>query len=148
LVIIAKMVNEPTAPKIAGAKQCKYCRAKAICPSIKDAAVKAAQIDFEKTTKPMHELLDKAELCKVWAESVQDAAKQFLGNGGEIQGWSLQAGRKMTKWNPDFVWIDVPMPKEALTLKTPAELKKLKIAIPDGAIIESHAAPSLTRVKE
>jgi CRISPR/Cas system-associated exonuclease Cas4 (RecB family) len=145
LIIIAKMANEPTAPKIAGAKQCKYCRAKAICPSIKDAAVKAAQIDFEKTTKPMHELLDKAELCKVWADAVQDAAKQYLGNGGEIQGWSLQAGRKMTKWNPEFKhdW-----PAEAYELKTPAAVKKLKIEIPDGAIIETHSAPSLTRIKE
>ena len=145
LVTIAKVANEPTAPKIAGAKQCKYCRAKDICPTIKNAAIKAAKEDFMKDDVKWDDLLEKAELCKVWSESIQTTAKKLLENGAEINGWSLQAGRKMTKWNPDFIWPNVP--KEALTLKTPAEVKKLKITIPDGAIIETHAAASLTRIK-
>ena len=33
-------------------------------------------------------------------------------------------------------------------MKTPVAVKKLKIEIPDGAIVETHSAPSLTRVKE
>jgi CRISPR/Cas system-associated exonuclease Cas4 (RecB family) len=146
LITIAKVANEPTAPKIAGAKQCKYCKAKAMCPTIKNAAIKAAKEDFMKDDPKWDDLLEKAELCKVWAESIQSTAKKLLENGAEINGWSLQAGRKMTKWNPDFIWPNLP--KEALTLKTPAEVKKLKITIPDGAIIETHAAASLTRVKE
>ena len=144
LLKIAELANDPLAPFNAGTKQCKYCKAKAVCPTLKDRVMKNVQIDFQTTNIDLGTMLDKAELAISWAEAIQAKAKDILGNGGEINGWTLKAGRKMQKWNPEFVhqW-----PAEAMTLKSVSEVKKLKIDIPEGAILESHASPSLTRIK-
>jgi hypothetical protein len=143
------MANEPTAPKIAGAKQCRYCRAKAICPTLKETAIKSAQIDFRAEQNNISDLLNKAELCKAWAESVQILAKVKLEAGASIDGWSLQAGRKMQKWDPMIdLTTEFRNEPNAWELKSPAAMIKAKIPIPVGAIITTHSAPSLTRIKE
>jgi len=149
LVIIAKMANEPTAPRFAGNKQCRYCRAKSICPTLKEKAIKSAQIDFRNDQNNMAELLDQAELCKSWAESVQILAKAKLEAGASIDGWSLQAGRKMQKWDPKIdLTTEFRNEPNAWELKSPAAMIKAKIPIPVNAIITTHSAPSLTRIKE
>jgi CRISPR/Cas system-associated exonuclease Cas4 (RecB family) len=149
LVIIAKMANEPTAPRFAGNKQCRYCRAKSICPTLKETAIKSAQIDFRAEQDNMADLLNKAELCKSWAESVQILAKVKLEAGASIDGWSLQAGRKMQKWDPMIdLATEFRNEPNAWELKSPAAMIKAKIPIPVGAIITTHSAPSLTRIKE
>ena len=145
LLKIAELANDPLAPFNAGTKQCKYCKAKAVCPTLKDRVMKNVQIDFQTTNIDLGTMLDKAELAIQWGDAIQAKAKEVLNNGGEVNGWTLKAGRKLQKWNPEF---EYSWPPEAMTLKSPAEMKKLKIAIPDGAIIESHAAASLTRIKE
>ena len=149
LIIIAKMANEPTAPKIAGSKQCRYCKAKAICPTIKESAIKAAQIDFRAEQVNMAELLNQAELCKSWAESVQILAKVKLEAGASIEGWTLQAGRKMQKWDHRIdLATEFRNEPNAWELKSPAAMIKLKLPIPVGAIITTQSAASLTRIKE
>jgi hypothetical protein len=97
----------------------------------------------------MTDLLNKAELCKSWAESVQILAKVKLEAGASIDGWSLQAGRKMQKWDPMIdLATEFRNEPNAWELKSPAAMIKAKIPIPVNAIITSHSAPSLTRIKE
>jgi hypothetical protein len=142
---IANEANNPFAEMNPNAKACRYCKAKLTCPALKERVLMNAKTDFETTTLPMHELLDMAELCSLFADAVKERAKDLLENGASIEGWTLKEGRKMQKWSEeanDFFKIYV----QAWDLKSVAAIKKLKINVPENLIIETRASPSLTRI--
>ena len=129
----------------ASATACKYCKAKLICPELKEKATMSAKIDFDTTTLNMSELLEMAELCSIFSDAVKDRAKELLNNGASIEGWTLKEGRKMQKWSEDAPQFFKIYP-QAWDIKSIAAIKKLKIDIPEHLIIETRSAPSLTRI--
>ena len=147
IAAIANEANNPKAQMNASSKACKYCKAKLICPELKERANMNAKTDFDTTTLSMSELLDMAELCTIFSDAVKDRAKDLLNNGASIQGWTLKEGRKMQKWTeeaPNFFKIYA----QAWDLKSVAAIKKLKIDVPENLIIETKSAPSLVRIEE
>lgn len=145
IAAIANEANNPFAEMNPSPKACKHCKAKLICPDLREKANMNAQIEFKNTSIPMNELLEMAELCGIFADSVKEEAKKLINKGESIEGWTLKEGSKMQKWSEeaqDYFKIYA----QAWDLKSVAQMKKLKIDVPENLIIESRKAPSLTRI--
>ena len=138
--------DAPTSPSV---DACRYCKAKTICPSMREKVQETARNDFLPDTTVTPEMLDDAALVAAWAESVQAAAKEQLANGKSIQGWTMRVGRK-TKF-----WKDEKLVQEAFKdmliaweLKSPSAVLKLGVEVSEDLVGEKVAAPSLVKAKE
>jgi hypothetical protein len=143
---LALTSDAPTSPSV---DACRYCRAKTICPSMREKVQETARNDFKPDTSITPEMLDNAALVAAWADAVQAAAKEQLTNGKSIQGWTMRIGRK-TKF-----WKDEALVQEAFKdmliaweLKSPSAVLKLGIEISENLVGEKVAAASLVRSKE
>lgn len=83
-----------------GEKQCRWCKAKARCPALREevAAVTGAEFDNldQKELPPADEILAayaKVGLIEQWCAAVQYAAYEKAGRG-ELPGYKLVEGRK------------------------------------------------------
>lgn len=153
---VAKLAHSPNAVRSPSTDACRYCRAKMTCPAIRDAAVSAAKVEFAvDKSKPLAApevttaILDDAQLCVIWADSVQAAAKtQLVSRPDSIAGWRLKDGRKMQKWKDSKMAAAVLVGHpEAFTLKSPSAIAELGLELPVGLIEETRASASLAKVK-
>ena len=143
---LALTSDAPTSPSV---DACRYCKAKTICPSMREKVQIAARSDFLPDTTVTPEMLDNAALVAAWAEDVQTAAKKQLANGQTITGWTMRAGRK-TKF-----WKDEKLVQEAFKdnlkvweLKSPSAVLKLGVEVSEDLVGEKVAASSLVKGKE
>jgi hypothetical protein len=143
---LALTSDAPTHPSV---DACRYCKAKTICPSMREKVQETARNDFKPDTTVTPEMLDDAALVAAWADAVQAAAKEQLTSGKSIQGWTMRMGRK-TKF-----WKDEALVQEAFKdlliaweLKSPSAVSKLGIEISENLVGEKVAAASLVRSKE
>lgn len=94
-----------------GEKQCKFCKAKALCPALKAevlTTVAADASDFEDITEvpPVSEepselsvMMDKVSLIEDWCKAVRAEIERKLFDGSEVPGYKLVEGRKgIRKW--------------------------------------------------
>lgn len=148
---LAERALQPNAPRSASAEACKYCRARAVCPTLRAASVIAARQEFDALDKNnvTTQMMDDAEMCMVWAESVKEAAKvQLINKPDSIVGWKLRDGRKMVKWKDEkMAAVLLESHKDAWTLKSASTVQKMGIELPSGLIEETRAAASLVRSK-
>lgn len=127
---------------------CKYCRAKTICPSIRQQVQENARKDFAPDTAVTPEMIESAKLAETWAEAVLTAAKNQLTNGATISGWNLKPGRKTRFWkSEDLAAAALRDHPEAFSLKSPAAVADLGISISEDLIGVKEAAPSLAKTK-
>jgi CRISPR/Cas system-associated exonuclease Cas4 (RecB family) len=145
----AELALTSDAPTHPSPDACRYCKAKTICPSMREKVQETARNDFKPDTTVTPEMLDDAALVAAWADAVQSAAKEQLTSGKSIQGWTMRIGRK-TKF-----WKDEALVQEAFKdmliaweLKSPSAVSKLGIEISENLVGEKVAAPSLVRAKE
>jgi hypothetical protein len=145
----AELALSGDAPTNPSPDACRYCKAKTICPSMREKVQTAARSDFMPDMTVTPEMLDDAALVTAWAEMVQAAAKEQLANGKSIQGWTMRMGRK-TKF-----WKDEKLVQEAFKdmliaweLKSPSAVLKLGVEVSEDLVGEKVAAPSLVRSKE
>jgi hypothetical protein len=105
--------------------------------------------EFDVVDKSDNEILELADLLGDWAEKVKSLAKTKLQNGGLIDGWQLKPGRKMIKFSnqigTEAYLAGNPL---AFTVKSPAQLKKLGIQLPEDHLVESLSDPSLVRIEK
>jgi len=149
LIDAANAANDPFAELSPGSKQCKYCRAKTVCPALKDTANELAKAEFNIPGTTIQQNLDLAELVGDWAEAIKAQAKESLISGGVIPGWELKEGRRIIKFaNQVGSEAYLAGNPNAFTIKTPAQLKKLGIKLPDDHLIEERSAPTLSRKVE
>jgi len=137
--------DAPTNPSV---DACRYCKAKTICPSMREKAQEIARNDFKPDTTVTPEMLDNAALVIAWADAVQAAAKEQLAQGKSIQGWTMRLGRK-TKF-----WKDEKLVQEAFKdlliaweLKSPSAVLKLGVEVSEDLVGEKVAASSLVKEK-
>jgi len=137
--------DAPTSPS---ADACRYCKAKTICPSMREKVQEVARSDFKPDTTVTPEMLENAVLMAAWADSVQAAAKDQLTNGKTIQGWAMRAGRKTKFWKDEALVMeafkDTPT---AWELKSPSAVLKLGVEVSEDLVGEKSAAPSLVKEK-
>ena len=145
----AELALTDDAPTHPSPDACRYCKAKTICPSMREKVQEVARNDFKPDTTVTPEMLDDAALVAAWADAVQAAAKDQLTSGKSIQGWTMRIGRK-TKF-----WKDEALVQEAFKdlliaweLKSPSAVLKLGVEVSEDLVGEKSAAPSLVKAKE
>ena len=138
--------DAPTNPSV---DACRYCKAKTICPSMREKVQEVARNDFKPDTTVTPEMLDNAALVAAWADAVQSAAKDQLTNGQAITGWAMRAGRKTKFWKDEALVMEAfkDMPT-AWELKSPSAVLKLGVEVSEDLVGEKVAAPSLVKAKE
>ena len=148
LVNSARLALSPDAPTNPSPDACKYCKAKPICPSMRQKVQDNARKDFAPDTTITPEMIDLAKLAETWADAVLTAAKQQLTNGATITGWNLKPGRKTRFWkSEELAAAALKDHPQAFSLKSPAAIADLKIEVSEDLIGITHAAPSLAKAK-
>lgn len=91
---------------------CRWCKAKAICPAQRNKAMEVIETDFTQTPKlPAPDALTEEQRGKIlewkdsitsWLAAVEDAAKDSILSGGQIDGWKLVRGQGRRGWRKDL----------------------------------------------
>jgi hypothetical protein len=143
---LALTSDAPTSPS---PDACRYCKAKTICPSMREKVQETARNDFKPDTTVTPEMLDDAALVAAWADAVQAAAKAQITEGKAITGWTMRAGRKTKFWKDEALVQEAFKDNmSAWELKSPSAVSKLGIEISENLVGEKVAAASLVRSKE
>jgi hypothetical protein len=145
----------PSPNAIPGAKQCRWCRAKAVCPeaagtslqvvtgsadAFPDLSQPLAPRDISTLdNKQIGQILPYVDMIVNWCEELVSAAHARANKGEQIPGFKLVEGRKGNK-----AWIDKKQAEATLkrmrvrrddmysqTLITPTQAEKLKSLGPD-----------------
>ena len=149
LVEAAELALSGDAPTNPSPDACRYCKAKTICPSMREKVQETARSDFKPDTTVTPEMLDNAALVAAWADAVQSAAKAQITEGKAITGWTMRAGRKTKFWKDEALVMeafkDTPT---AWELKSPSAVLKLGVEVSEDLVGEKTAAPSLVKAKE
>ena len=144
----AELALSPDAPVIPSPDACKYCKAKTICPAMRQKVQDNARKDFAPDTAITPEMLELATLAADWSDAVITAAKKQLTDGATISGWNLKPGRKTRFWKSEALaaaaLADHP---EAFSLKSPSAIADLKIEVSEDLIGVKQAAASLAKDK-
>ena len=144
----ADLALSPDAPVIPSPDACKYCKAKTICPAMRQKVQDNARKDFAPDTAITPEMLEWATLAADWSDAVITAAKKQLTDGETISGWNLKPGRKTRFWKSEALAAaalkDHP---EAFSLKSPSAIADLKIEVSEDLIGVKQAAASLAKDK-
>jgi len=143
---LALTADAPTSPSV---DACRYCKAKTICPSMREKVQETARLDFKPDTTVTPEMLDNAALVAAWADAVQTAAKAQIADGKAITGWTMRAGRKTKFWKDEKLVMEAF--KDTLKvweLKSPSAVLKLGVEVSEDLVGEKVAAPSLVKAKE
>jgi hypothetical protein len=145
----AELALSGDAPTHPSPDACRYCKAKTICPSMREKVQEVARNDFKPDTAITPEMLDNAALVAAWADAVQSAAKEQLTNGAAISGWTMRAGRKTKFWKDEALVMEAFKDNmSAWELKSPSAVLKLGVEVSEDLVGEKVAAASLVRSKE
>jgi len=137
--------DAPTNPSV---DACRYCKAKTICPSMRQKVQEVARNDFKPDTTVTPEMLDNAALVAAWADAVQSAAKDQLTNGQAITGWTMRAGRKTKFWKDEALVMEAFKDNlKVWELKSPSAVLKLGVEVSEDLVGEKQAASSLVKEK-
>jgi len=142
----AALALTPDAPTNPSPDACKYCKAKPICPAMRQKVQDNARKDFAPDTRVTSEMIELAKLAEDWADAVLTAAKKQLSYGETITGWNLKPGRKTRFWkSEELAAVALKDHPQAFTLRSPAAIADLKIEVSEDLIGITHAAPSLAK---
>ena len=160
LLAAANLALTDDAPTNPSTNACKYCKAKPICPSMRQKVQDNARKEFADLVKQADkdetvqvppvsgEEIEMAQLAAMWSEAVLESAKRQITSGSPIQGWVLRPGRKTKFWKSDALAYEaLKSYPQAFDLKSPSAIAKLDIAISEDLIGEKHAAASLVKEK-
>jgi RecB family exonuclease len=148
LLEAAELALSGDAPTNPSPDACRYCKAKTICPSMREKVQETARSDFKPDMTVTPEMLDDAALVAAWADAVQSAAKAQITDGQAIAGWTMRAGRKTKFWKDEALVMeafkDTPT---AWELKSPSAVLKLGVEVSEDLVGEKQAASSLVKEK-
>jgi CRISPR/Cas system-associated exonuclease Cas4 (RecB family) len=144
----AELALSGDAPTNPSPDACRYCKAKTICPSMREKVQEVARNDFKPDTTVTPEMLDNAALVAAWADAVQSAAKDQLTNGQAITGWIMRAGRKTKFWKDEALVMEAFKDNlKVWELKSPSAVLKLGVEVSEDLVGEKQAAASLVKEK-
>jgi len=145
----AELALTGDAPTNPSPDACRYCKAKTICPSMREKVQEVARSDFKPDTTVTPEMLDNAVLMAAWADAVQSAAKAQITEGKAIDGWTMRAGRKTKFWKDEALVMEAFKDNlKVWELKSPSAVLKLGVEVSEDLVGEKSAAPSLVKAKE
>jgi len=104
----AQTALQPNAPRHPGEKQCQFCKAKAVCPALRDYTHAIVSRDFDDldglapantlTDDQLRQTLDAKRLIESWLSAVETHVKDRLDAGESFPGYKLVAGRSQRRW--------------------------------------------------
>lgn len=107
----AEATKEKDAPRVAGEKQCRFCRAKHNCKTLFKTTQEILLTDFDNLDElPNPDTLSDAQigaalaaksLIEGWLGAVATHVTQRLENGEGFDGFKLVAGRSSRRWSDD-----------------------------------------------
>lgn len=95
------------APRVPSENACQFCRARAVCPALKEHTEKAILSEFENleiknadalTDEQLKTVMDNKALIVGWLGAVEDLISDRLMSGKEFAGYKLVSGRSSRKW--------------------------------------------------
>ena len=100
----AALALTPGAPFEPGEKQCRFCRAKAVCPALRDEVLEtigaADASDFDEITPKtpqdagaLASAMSKVELVEGWCKAIRAEVERRLTANEEVPGYKLVEGR-------------------------------------------------------
>ena len=144
----AELALTGDAPTNPSPDACRYCKAKTICPSMREKVQEVARSDFKPDTTVTPEMLEDASLMAAWADAVQSAAKDQMANGKAITGWIMRAGRKTKFWKDEALVMEAFKDNlKVWELKSPSAVLKLGVEVSEDLVGEKQAASSLVKEK-
>jgi hypothetical protein len=144
----AELALTGDAPTNPSPDACRYCKAKTICPSMRQKVQEVARSDFKPDTTVTPEMLDNAALVAAWADAVQSAAKAQITEGKGIDGWTMRAGRKTKFWKDEALVMEAFKDNlKVWELKSPSAVLKLGVEVSEDLVGEKQAASSLVKEK-
>lgn len=161
LLAAANLALTDDAPTNPSVSNCKYCKAKPICPSMRQKVQDSARIEFADLVKKAEkdetvqvppvtpDQIELAQLAAMWSDAVLESAKKQITSGSLIQGWTLRPGRKTKFWKSDALAFEaLKAYPQAFDLKSPSAIAKLDITVSEDLVGEKHAAASLVKEKQ
>ncbi len=89
---------------VAGEKQCKFCKAKAICPKLSETVAEATGADFDDLTQAklpapdvaatLDAQMAKVDLIETWCKAIRGETERRLLEGTPVTGWKLVQGKQ------------------------------------------------------
>lgn len=148
LLQAARRTRDPDAPLIPDANgegHCRFCKALAFCPAVRDLRIADAQMVFTaKGAEPKKALgalsseeiaaiANAADDIKAWIEAVKQAAHTLLERGETVPGWKLVAKRAVRKFKDEAAVAELALTRLGLSesdiykrsLLSPAQFEKL-----------------------
>lgn len=100
---LVQRIQTPGKPRIPSEAACKYCKAKAICPEARNAALTGPLSNVPEGTTVEHiaavlsndtlaDFLERSQLATRVIDACKDEAKRRLEAGETIPGWTLKPG--------------------------------------------------------
>ena len=102
--------DEASKHLVPGESQCRFCKAKAVCPALREKAKALIAEDFDVIDAPakpsvpsapedLARVLPWVPLIKEWCSAVEAQALSLLETGTKVPGYKLVVGRKgLRKW--------------------------------------------------
>lgn len=86
---------------------CRWCRARSICPALRQQVDTAAAEDFKAFgVDQLAEALAKVPLLKAWISGVEDATKELMLQGQTVPGYKVVEGRRSRGWTDESAVIN------------------------------------------
>ena len=101
---------EPNAKRIPGETQCRWCKAKPVCPALKNKAEHALMVQFHEmetsapippenlTDQDLQFVMHNKSLIETWLKSVETYVISRIESGGTFDGWKMVEGRSNRRW--------------------------------------------------
>jgi hypothetical protein len=103
---LVSSINKPTAPRVAGVKQCKYCRALVFCPQARKLLKDNMHEDIENNMNPeaLSEAYALVPLYEKFAASVKKTVRANLKEDPDsVIGYKLGGGGRLAKYDSQKV---------------------------------------------
>jgi hypothetical protein len=121
---------------LASGDHCRFCKAKPICPQLKQDALAVAKMEFADeppkagtlSDAELADTLDKAELIAAWVTSLRAEASARIDRGATIPRWKLVPKRGTRKWASEKDAYDYLTTTFGLSEKEIMEQKILSVA--------------------
>lgn len=135
----AQIANSPDAPRVAGQKQCQWCKAKGTCPTLHSYTQQIMSAEFDNldeleavdsiTPEQVKVIIDNRKLITGYLDAVEAHARE-LAEQNNLPGYKLVEGRSQRKWRDEAKVIEVLSAEHGESLYerkllSPAKVEKL-----------------------
>ncbi|MGD9156894.1 MAG: DUF2800 domain-containing protein [Desulfobacteraceae bacterium] len=79
-----------------GEEQCRWCKAQATCPALKDEVMDA--LNYQPTEDKLGDLIGKVSMIREWCASIEARVLDALQQGKPVPGYKLVRGRANRRW--------------------------------------------------